>query len=152
MGTRSDIIVHCSDDKWRRVYCHWDGYLDHNGRILFESYNDRDRATALVMPGDMSSLDADCTKPEGHSYDKPVKGHTVYYGRDRGEKETEPRVGDSVTEVWPGEDSWTEYTYVFREDAGSFKWFYTKPRKGPDTLKDLGVALSKEEGEEDEEA
>jgi len=86
MGTRSDIIVHRADGKWARVYCHWDGYLSHNGRILFDHYTSQKQAEKLVSHGDMSSLAPRCSKPKGHSFDKPVKGFTVYYGRDRGEK------------------------------------------------------------------
>ena len=33
MGTRSRIgVMH--GDKVKSVYCHWDGYLEHNGQIL----------------------------------------------------------------------------------------------------------------------
>lgn len=73
MGTRSDIIVHLADGTWKRIYCHWDGYLSHNGRILFESYNTQKKAEALVAPGDLSSLDDKCTKPKGHSYENRKK-------------------------------------------------------------------------------
>ena len=54
MGTRSRIgVMH--GDKCKSVYCHWDGYLDHNGRILQEHY-DSSRANNLVALGDISSL------------------------------------------------------------------------------------------------
>jgi hypothetical protein len=146
MGTRSDIIVHCTDDKWRRVYCHWDGYLEHNGRILFDHYTDRVLATALVMPGDLSSLGAKCNKPRGHSFDKPKKGYCVYYGRDRGEKDVSAVVGDSIFEVWPPEDTWTEFTYVFADhhDGRGFTWWVGDPDEGSQSLRDLGQALTGE--------
>lgn len=43
MGTHSTIsIVNRDQDgnviNIRSIYCHWDGYLDHNGRILFQYY------------------------------------------------------------------------------------------------------------------
>ena len=38
MGTRSVIaVMHGTNAK--AVYCHWDGYLEHNGKILQEHYN-----------------------------------------------------------------------------------------------------------------
>jgi hypothetical protein len=113
MGTRSDIIVKLSDGKWKRIYCHWDGYISHNGAILFEHYNSQKLAEKLVEPGDLSSLAEDCSKPEGHTFDSAVKGHCVYYGRDRGETGALGATGDTLQEVWPAEDAWTEFTYVW---------------------------------------
>jgi hypothetical protein len=142
MGTRSDIIVHRADGSWKRVYCHWDGYLEHNGKILFEHYNDQKKAEALVEPGDMSSLDKFCTKPDGHTFDNKVDGYTTYYGRDRGESDVDGKVGKTLAEVWPPEDSWTEFTYVFHDG----KWYVADPDKGPspENLIELEPALKGE--------
>lgn len=137
MGTRSDIIGKLRDGKWKRVYCHWDGYLDHNGDILFNHYKTQDRVEALLAPGDMSVLREDCSKPEGHSFDKPAKGCTVYYGRDRGEDGAEGITGETLEAVWPEAGSWTEFTYVW---DGS-QWWVGDPDEGTQTLIDLGDAL-----------
>jgi hypothetical protein len=46
MGTRSRIgVMH--GDKVKSIYCHWDGYLEHNGAILQEHY-DSAKANHLV--------------------------------------------------------------------------------------------------------
>jgi hypothetical protein len=85
MGTRSLIgVMH--GDNCKFVYCHWDGYLDHNGKILQEHYNSA-KANHLVALGDISSLDHNVEIPEGveHTFDNPAKGITSFYGRDRGE-------------------------------------------------------------------
>lgn len=85
MGTRSRIgVMH--GDKCKSVYCHWDGYLSNNGKILLEHY-DSAKANHLVALGDISSLDRTVEIPEGveHTFDNPVKGITSFYGRDRGE-------------------------------------------------------------------
>lgn len=137
MGTRSDIIVHMSDGTWKRVYCHWDGYLEHNGRILFDHYTDQAIVEALVAPGDMSMLDKHCDKPDGHTFDHPKEGYTVYYGRDRGETDVDGVTGSSLAEVWPEDDCWTEFTYVWDEG----KWWVGDPDEGSQTLIDLGEAL-----------
>lgn len=137
MGTRSDIIVHRADGKWSRIYCHWDGYLEHNGRILFDHYTSQQMAEKLVAPGDLSSLAASCDKPKGHTFDKAVDGYCVYYGRDRGEADVDAKVGDSLFEVWPEADTWTEFTYVWDEG----KWWVGIPDEGTQTLVDLGDAL-----------
>ena len=38
MGTRSSIAIK-TEDGIKAIYCHWDGYVDHNGKILKEFYN-----------------------------------------------------------------------------------------------------------------
>jgi len=64
MGTRSRIgVMHGSVCK--SVYCHWDGYLEHNGEILQEHY-DSAKANHLVALGDLSSLRA--TIGEKHAF------------------------------------------------------------------------------------
>src|SRR5882672_10337944 len=113
MGTRSDIIVHRADGRWHRIYCYWDGYLSHNGKILFDHYATQAQAEALVALGDMSSLAPRHTKPKGHSFNKPVKGYCVYYGRDRGESDVSGTIADTLAACWPVEDTWTEFTYVW---------------------------------------
>jgi len=54
MGTRSRIAV-MHGEVCKSVYCHWDGYLEHNGAILQEHY-DSSKANQLVAMGDLSSL------------------------------------------------------------------------------------------------
>lgn len=142
MGTRSDIIVERTDGTWARIYCHWDGYLEHNGKILHENYNSQERAELLVKPGDLSSLAPQCVKPKGHSFDKPVEGHCVYYGRDRGETNVDALVGPTLAAVWPGSDTGTEYTYVWKRDGG---WFVGDADKGADSLVPLAKALAGED-------
>jgi hypothetical protein len=128
--------VHRADGKWAMIYCHWDGYFDHNGVILAKHYASQKKAEKLVAPGDMSSLGPKCSKPKGHTFDKPVKGYTVYYGRDRGEKGVDATVGETLSDVWPGSDSWTEFTYVWTDEA----WWVGDP-EGSQTLILLSDAL-----------
>ena len=56
MGTRSRIGYELVDHTVVSVYCHWDGYPEHNGRILVEHYQDRDDVMELIDGGSMSSL------------------------------------------------------------------------------------------------
>lgn len=98
MGTRSSISVQVGD-KIKSIYCHWDGYLSWNGKILLENYNSQELAEKLIALGDLSSLNKSPDKPEGHTYDTPVDGYCVAYGRDRGEKNTEARSYTSMYEL-----------------------------------------------------
>jgi hypothetical protein len=56
MGTRSRIGIELPDHTVVSVYCHWDGYVDHNGRVLVEHYMNRDSVKELIDGGSMSSL------------------------------------------------------------------------------------------------
>ena len=137
MGTRSDIIVVRADGKVARVYCHWDGYLSHNGACLQKHYNKQELAEELVSHGDMSLLDSKCSKPKGHTYDTPKKGYTVYYGRDRGEADTNAKIFGTLDAAWPRKDSWTEFTYVWKDG----KWWVGSPPQ-PSSLRPLADALA----------
>ena len=119
MGTRSTIAVK-HGDRYKAVYCHWDGYLDHNGRILLENY-DSTKANNLVALGDISSLRENIG--EKHSFDlRAVEGSeeatwTTFYGRDRGEEGVEFKSFGSEKE-WMNyyDGSGAEYYYVM--DSG----------------------------------
>ena len=144
MGTRSDIIVQRADGTWARSYCHSDGYLSHNGRILQNHYNSQDQADALSALSDLSFLDERIApaSDEQHSYDKPVKGITIAYHRDRGEP-LDPVEGDSIHSIWPEEGTWTEFTYVWSRDLGepAGKWYVGDPDESSQTLIPLDRAL-----------
>jgi hypothetical protein len=89
MGTRSRIgVMHGGVCK--SVYCHWDGYLEHNGRILLEHYNSA-KANHLVSLGDLSCLRREVDFPDGefHTFSSPMENVTVFYGRDRDEDGTD---------------------------------------------------------------
>jgi hypothetical protein len=115
MGTRSRIgVMH--GNKCKSIYCHWDGYLEHNGRILQEHY-DSAKANNLVALGDMSSLGNNIEIPEGveHTFEAPAKEHdiTVFYGRDRGETGTEFKVAHNFSEfLEQAENCGADYYYV----------------------------------------
>lgn len=164
MATRSNIIVERADGKWARIYCHNDGYLSHNGKLIFKHYNTQDKVEKLVALGDLSYLgpkighkiDFDwASKAYDRLYKKEIteaeykaiqKRHYAQckaYGRDRGEKDVEASIADSLAAVWPEKDTWTEFTYVWRRDAdGVGKWLVGDPDQGTQTLVDLSEALA----------
>ena len=90
MATRSNIGMMLPDGNIKVVYCHYDGYPDGVGEILLESYNTPERVSELLSFGDMSYLALEIN-PLGdyHTFDNPENGVTVFYGRDRGEQNTE---------------------------------------------------------------
>lgn len=88
MSTRSSIAVQ-QDGKVKSVYCHFDGYPSHNGKMLLENYNSQEKADAIVALGDMSCLYESIECPEGHSYKNNKEGYSVFYKRDRGESDVD---------------------------------------------------------------
>lgn len=56
MGTRSRIALQNSDGSISSIYCHWDGYLSNNGKLLLEHYTDESKVRSLLALGDLSSL------------------------------------------------------------------------------------------------
>lgn len=85
MATRSTIWMKNDDGSFDGIYCHWDGYLENNGKILVEHYQDKEKVEKLIELGAISSLDAEVDCPDGHSFDHPVAGCVVAYHRDRDE-------------------------------------------------------------------
>ena len=111
MATRSSITAKMTDGTFKSVYCHWDGYLSNNGKILAENYNTQEKVESLLEHGDISSLGPHCDKPEGHSYGNAADGRTVYYGRDRGEEGTQARTGATAYESNKGNGQ--EFDYLW---------------------------------------
>ena len=56
MGTRSRIGLALGPDQIISVYCHFDGYIQGNGRDLLKHYNTKEQVENLINGGDMSSL------------------------------------------------------------------------------------------------
>ena len=81
MGTRSFIAMKTKGG-FKGVYCHWDGYLDWNGKILLEHYSDGDKLARLIAHGDISVLDREIGTR--HGFGARPEGQTTFYGRDRG--------------------------------------------------------------------
>jgi hypothetical protein len=97
MSTRSAIIMK-DGDGYKGVYCHSDGYLSWNGKILLENYQGENKVRELIGLGHLSIL-------------RPELDSTTAYARDGGE--------DLVVNVGPTLKSVEEqighdgYVYVF---------------------------------------
>ena len=125
MGTRSRIAV-MHGPIAKSIYCHWDGYLDHNGRILLEHY-DSSKANELVSLGDMSALRPDIGTPHSFSqfeleemdreeFVRTTENMCTFYGRDRGEEGTEWKVAHTFDELFEQvENGGGEWYYVMRD-------------------------------------
>jgi hypothetical protein len=103
MATRSRIAIEKQDGTVDSIYCHWDGYLSHNGKILFNHY-DNEKLEKLIGLGDISTL--------GESTED-----TVAYCRDRGE-DLNFITFPNVEELFDyGFESGIEYVYCLTKDG-----------------------------------
>ena len=87
MATRSNIAMKTAEGKIVSVYCHWDGYVANNGKILLENYTDIDKIEALVALGSLSSLGFVIGEQQDFNDRDTCKDEwTLAYHRDRGEE------------------------------------------------------------------
>lgn len=107
MGTRSTIALEYADGTVGQVYCHWDGYLSNNGKILLQHYTDPFKVRALLDEGDMSSLDA------------TVEGCAFYSARG----EVCPQNMYKNADEYFVECQQEEYDYILRNVEGQATWF-----------------------------
>lgn len=108
MSTRSSISLKLKDGTVKTVYCHFDGYIENVGKILFKNYKTYDEINALLELGDISILNKSIERPTGHCYNHPADGCTVFYKRDRGESDVE----FAITDTFADADK-QEYNYIF---------------------------------------
>ena len=153
MATRSTIALERGDGTVAMVYCHWDGYLSHNGRILMEHYGDAGKVQTLIDHGSISSL-----KPEigeKHDFDWHITPNqytqeqtrlldeqwSTFYCRDRGEELVISEFKDFAD--YEANAQFEEYDYVLRngvwyvQDHGNRWKVLAKAIVAEDVLEDM---------------
>jgi hypothetical protein len=110
MGTRSTIAIEFADGSVSQVYCHWDGYLEHNGKILETHYTDPFKVRDLIDLGDFSSLNETVEETKGGAY---------HFSR--GEDYVVRRYTDLID--YFEECQQEEYDYILRQVEGKPVWF-----------------------------
>ena len=157
MGTRSRIgVMH--GDKVKSVYCHWDGYLSHNGIVLQEHY-DSAKANHLVALGDLSSLKPEIGEKHAFSqfelraeevagFKLLTENWCTFYGRDRGEKDTEFQVAQTFDEfIEQCDNCGAEYYYIMKDGVWYCGTTYENTHPLSKTLTALVEALATEKEE-----
>tara|TARA_B110000240_G_C13280999_1_gene360057 strand:- start:163 stop:633 length:471 start_codon:yes stop_codon:yes gene_type:complete len=143
MATRSAIAMKTPEGKIKAIYCHWDGYVDHNGKILINHYTDAEMVNNLIELGDLSTLGTVIGEKQnfdakhGNEPELPMTDDwCLAYHRDRGENwaDTSPQtMNDAVEFIDAFEGSACEYFYLFngqdwlvsngKKDANGFPTF-----------------------------
>ena len=101
MATRS-VIAKLDDKGVKAIYCHSDGYLGYNGKMLDQHYANEDKVDELLAQGDCSSL-------------KDTIKDTIFYMRDRGEENKEATNLNNETKLleFAFETCDAEFVYMF---------------------------------------
>ena len=155
MGTRSMIAIENPHSlAVKSIYCHWDGYLEHNGAILEKHYSNSPKVNNLIALGDLSSLrpeigvqhafsSIELPKEEREAHEEAVKDMCTFYTRDRGEDAPYKHFSTAKEAAAYYDGSWCEYFYLFKydEDLESGKWYYRTRDNG--RWKRLATALKR---------
>jgi hypothetical protein len=133
MATRSTIALEFADSTVQQVYAHWDGYLDHNGRILQDHYLDPFKLRDLIDLGDLSTLGAEIGEkrpfdnphkwgtPDYEAFSAQYKNQCLFYNRDRGEDLRVQKFKDFAD--YEQNHQYEEYEYILRQIDGQAIWF-----------------------------
>ena len=106
MATRSLIGIKLDNEIVKTIYCHWDGYPEHNGKLLIDHYNSPATITELMELGDLSTL-------------AETPAACKAYHRDRNEPwgMVEPRDTDVNGLGTLANDYGVDYVYVYNEEC-----------------------------------
>ncbi|MFM1756873.1 MAG: hypothetical protein RL621_1855 [Bacteroidota bacterium] len=129
MATRSRIAIYDCRKHYRSIYCHWDGYPGHNGKILLEHYQDPNKVNQLIELGDLSILGPEIGEKHdfnAHSSNIAYKKMCLAFGRDRGERNVEFKSHVSTKNI-PRE----QWLYLFRNG----KWYYENSYESSERFK-----------------
>jgi hypothetical protein len=110
MATRSNIAYRTPEGRIVSVYCHWDGYVSNNGKILVENYTDMDKIVQLISLGSISSLGQEIGERQDFNDRSTCKDEwTLAYHRDRGER----LVVNTYDDIPSWIDDMEEYAYLW---------------------------------------
>ena len=132
MATRSvisKIDKKVSNGEITAVYCHSDGYLNWNGRILNEHYRNKNKVDELLSNGGISMLNENIGKPGIDFNDYKKFGslkQSRFYHRDRGEELKIQTWNDGLRSfVEEAKSSYeAEFIYMFEEvENGEGVWY-----------------------------
>lgn len=105
MATRSTIALEFADGTVGQVYCHFDGYLSNNGRILEQHYRDPFKLRDIMDRGSMSQLGNTVTDCEFYNDEGD---RTSWFGN---------------LQEYLYQAQMEEYNYILRQVNGQPVWF-----------------------------
>lgn len=118
MSTRSRIGIINEDGSIQSIYCHWNGYYDYNGVVLYDDYQTIEKIKQLINLGSISYLASEIEPNDGdrHTFDHPCDNVVVAYHRDRREKGCSIQYSEDLEDFLElSYDSMAEYVYLYNQ-------------------------------------
>jgi hypothetical protein len=149
MGTRSRIGIELKDHSVVSTYCHYDGYPEHNGKILTNLYTTKEQVSNLIDGGSMSSLHTShvwetkalrneaneiITDSAGNWMYEPTRPEQPLYHTERGE---EIEVSHANFNEFISGNSGEEYAYLFTRNN---QWKCYKIGWGDTNTKEIQIS------------
>ena len=129
MSTRSTIAIRHEDGTVKKIYCHWDGYLEHNGAILQKYYSTADKVENLLALGNLSNLGPEIKPDDPRDWDLG--------NRDSRFCRTYTSRGEALEYLDPGQME--EYNYLYDESEAA--WIVSREvcKKPGSAAKSIGL-------------
>ena len=138
MATRARIGIQQKSGRIIGAYQHWDGYPGGLGFNLIENWEDPKKVTEAIKLGDSSKWHTIIgDKVDFEDRNNPMhEVQNVYYGRDRGEKNSGYRIyQDEADYIKHGFNSGEQYVYLMKLDGATDylnrpkgTWYYVESR------------------------
>ena len=119
MSTNSTIALETESGEIHQIYCHWDGYLEHNGKILQDHYTDPGKLRDLIGHGDLTFLDTEVES-------------STFYARDLDKEfdDVQAQVYENFEDYLNGRSE--EFDYCLRRDGvWRVRCYFTEDRMVP---------------------
>lgn len=121
MSTRSWIGIQNNDGSIESIYCHFDGYVSHNGKILFQNYKDEKQIRKLIALKGLSSLGTDPERKmtfeeyndRTYKQNQDIKDTCIFHPNDK------VFVDKSEKAFYEKADFCIEYLYLYKNG----KWY-----------------------------
>jgi hypothetical protein len=132
-GTRSQVGIIDKNGKVTSTYVHYDGYPAYMKPTLTKGFNNGAKVMQLLKTDGGAGISVLDTKIDGggdHSFENPVKGQTIFYGRDRGETGGSFLKADATKPDWvssymkKANSEGAEWVYLY--DMRDKKWYHSK--------------------------
>lgn len=123
MSTRSRIAVQGYDGGYKSIYCHFDGYIDGVGEMLFKNYRNMEKLQKLMALGDISSLGKEPVSVERFSKEDDETNDKCRAYSSRGEECPAIESNNVFDVVDIATNQGCEYVYVYQKGFdGIYNW------------------------------
>lgn len=142
-STRSHVGIIDKNGKINSTYVHSDGYPEGVGATVVNHFADTRKVKELLKLGKwgISYLEPGIEGGKGHSFNTPVDGETVFYGRDRGQKKFVALVTADQRDLqdYLNDLAYDGAEYVYLWDEAAKKWMYAETKTSAGRKKGLQV-------------